>query len=114
MSDYPRDPDAVVRAQMAAMPLFAKPAPSVAGSITSAAAADSLHARTLSRLERVVLAYLASRPDGATDEEMQIGIPMSPSTQRPRRVRLVEKGLVVQQGERRVKSGKNAAVWRLA
>ena len=27
MSDYPRDHDAVMRAQMAAMPLFARPAP---------------------------------------------------------------------------------------
>lgn len=112
MSDYPRDPDAVMRAQMASMPLFSQPAPSVAGSITSATAADSLDAGTLNRLHRVVLEYLATRPGGATDEEMQRGIPMPPSTQRPRRIELVRRGLVVECGTRRTASGRKASVWR--
>lgn len=114
MSDYPRDPDAVMRAQMASMPLFSQPAPSVAGSITSAAAADSLDATTLNRLHRVVLEYLATRAGGATDEEMQRGIPMPPSTQRPRRIELVRRGLVVECGTRRTASGRKASVWRVA
>ena len=95
-------------------PLFARPAPSVAGSVTSAAAADSLDAGTLNRLHRVVLEYLAARPGGATDEEMQRGIPMPPSTQRPRRIELVRRGLVVECGTRRTASGRKASVWRRA
>lgn len=49
---------------------------------------------------------------GATDEEVQRGLGMNPSTQRPRRVELVEAGLVVDSGARReTASGREAVVW---
>lgn len=78
----------------------------------------SIEARTSIRrdkplLRHVVLAYLRGRgPEGATDDEMQEHIPMNPSTQRPRRGELAEKGLIVESGERRpTRTGRRADVW---
>jgi len=49
---------------------------------------------------------------GATDEEVQAVLGINPSTQRPRRVELVERGLVVDSGRRRkTTSGRWACVW---
>ena len=49
---------------------------------------------------------------GATDEEMQLGLGMNPSTQRPRRVELVEMGVIEDsQTQRRTTSGRWAVVW---
>ena len=93
-------------------PLFAQRAPSVNGSVTSAKAADSLDATTLNRLHRQVLAFLEARPDGATDEEMQAGLGMNPSTQRPRRIELARRGLIVESGTRKTASGRMAVVWK--
>jgi hypothetical protein len=60
-----------------------------------------------------VMAFLRQRGDlGATDEEMQLGIPMAPSTQRPRRVELARRGMVVEAGVRKTTSGRNACVWK--
>lgn len=95
-------------------PLFAPRAPSVRGSVTSAAAADSLDSAALNALQRRVLEFLRARPEGATDEEMQRGLGMNPSTQRPRRIELARRGLVVEAGTRRTASGRNASVWRVA
>ena len=95
-------------------PLFARPAPSVRGSITSAAAAESLAPATLTALHRKLLRFLATCLAGATDEEMQTALGMNPSTQRPRRVELQRRGLVVPDGTRRTKSGRMATVWRRA
>jgi hypothetical protein len=52
---------------------------------------------------------------GATDEEMQIALEMNPSTQRPRRVELVDDLLVVHDGGKRRKtmSGREAVVWEV-
>jgi hypothetical protein len=44
---------------------------------------------------------------------MQLGIPMSPSTQRPRRIELVAKGMIVEAGEGKTKSGRRAVKWRV-
>lgn len=109
MSDYYRDPTAT-------LPLFAAPAraPAVQSSVTSMAAADAIGDR-LNTLQRSVVAFLKTRGQhGATDEEMQIGIPMAASTQRPRRIELVRRGLVVEAGTRKTKSGRFATAWRLA
>jgi hypothetical protein len=92
-------------------PLFATRAPSARGSVTSAQAADSLGPATLSALQRRVLALLEATPDGLTDEEMQTRLGMNPSTQRPRRIELVRRGLVVECGTRRTASGRMAVVW---
>ena len=49
---------------------------------------------------------------GATDEELQTLCQMNPSTQRPRRIELVERGLVKDSGERRkTASNRDAVVW---
>jgi hypothetical protein len=94
------------------LPLFTQRAPSVNGSITSAKAADSLGPATLNALQRQVLELLAATPDGLTDEEQQRLLEMNPSTQRPRRIELARRGLVVEAGTRRTASGRMATVWK--
>lgn len=94
-------------------PLFAKPAPAQQHSRTSMQAADSLDAKTLTRLHRLVLDFLRARPDGATDEEIASGLGLNPSTERPRRIELARRGLVAEAGERKTASGRKATVWRL-
>jgi hypothetical protein len=110
MSDYYLD----TAARIADLPLFARRAPSVNGSATSAAAADSLGPQALNAMQRRVLALLEATPDGLTDEEMQTRLGMNPSTQRPRRIELARRGLVVECGTRRTASGRMATVWRAA
>ena len=98
----------------APLPLFAARAPSVNGSATSAAAADSLTPTTLNAMQRRVYEFLRWRgATGATDEEMQRELEMNPSTQRPRRVELARKGLIVESGTRRTTSGRMAGIWRI-
>jgi hypothetical protein len=64
-------------------------------------------------MQRRVYEFLKWRgATGATDEEMQHEIPMPASTQRPRRVELARKGLIVESGTRRTTSGRMAAVWK--
>ncbi|NBX74617.1 MAG: hypothetical protein EBQ89_10030 [Alphaproteobacteria bacterium] len=96
------------------LPLFTQRAPAVNGSITSAQAADSLGPATLNALQRRVLELLQATPGGLTDEEMQTRLGMNPSTQRPRRIELARRGLVVEAGTRRTASGRMATVWRVA
>ena len=64
-------------------------------------------------LRDLVLRYLMARPGaGATDEEIQLGLGLNPSTQRPRRIELVERGVVRDSGlKRQTKSGRRAVVW---
>lgn len=95
-------------------PLFNQRAPSVAGSITSAEAADSMAPPVLNAMQRRVLELLVATPEGLTDEEMQRRLQMNPSTQRPRRIELARRGLVVEAGTRKTASGRNASVWRVA
>jgi DNA-binding IclR family transcriptional regulator len=61
-----------------------------------------------------VLELLQATPDGLTDEEMQKRLGMNPSTQRPRRIELARRGMVVEAGTRKTASGRNASVWRAA
>jgi hypothetical protein len=84
--------------------------PHVAGSATSLAAA--LQVPDLNELHGRLLRLLSK--GGMTDEELQAATDMNPSTQRPRRVELVEKKLVCDsQLRRRTKSNRLAAVWQL-
>ncbi|NBW15924.1 MAG: hypothetical protein EBR82_48865 [Caulobacteraceae bacterium] len=96
------------------LPLFAPRPPSARGSVTSAAAADSLDGETLNAMQRRVLELLQATPGGLTDEEMQTRLGMNPSTQRPRRIELARRGLVVEAGTRKTSSGRWAVVWRVA
>jgi hypothetical protein len=88
----------------------AQRAPSVAGSPTSAAAADAMEPDTLNALQRRVYEFVSSRP--STDEEIADRLEMNPSTVRPRRVELVRRGLIAADGTRATRSGRQAAVWR--
>jgi transcription initiation factor IIE alpha subunit len=65
-------------------------------------------------MQRRVLELLQVTPDGLTDEEMQTRLGMNPSTQRPRRIELARRGMVVEAGTRRTSSGRMAVVWRVA
>lgn len=99
--------------RVADLPLFATRAPSARGSVTSAQAADSLGPATLNAMQRRVLELLRENPHGLTDEEMQRRLGMNPSTQRPRRIELARRGMVVEAGTRRTASGRMAVVWRV-
>jgi hypothetical protein len=92
--------------------LFDAPAPAQAHSPTSKAAARSIEPRT-GTLRGFVLAYIrGAGMNGATDEEMQSALSMNPSTQRPRRIELVEAGFVYDSNRTRpTESGRNAVVW---
>ena len=91
--------------------LFGGEPPHVAGSTTSKKAAQQI-ASPSGVLRQTVLDYL--RKQGPlTDEQMQNGLAMNPSTQRPRRVELVKLGLVEDTNTtRKTASGRKAVVWR--
>ena len=82
------------------------------GSDTSRAAAESV-SEVKGWMRRRVWKALNRRGDrGATDEELQRALRMNPSTERPRRVELVESELVIDSGRRRpTRSGRMAVVW---
>lgn len=64
-------------------------------------------------LRMKVLGYIVARgEDGATDAEIQDVLGIEGSTQRPRRVELVDAGLVKDSGATRAtRKGRRAAVW---
>lgn len=96
--------------QKCELPLFATRAPSVNGSATSAAAADSLAPATLNAMQRRVYEFICWRP--STDEEIANELGMNPSTVRPRRIELARRGLLAEAGKRRTASGRMATVWK--
>lgn len=80
---------------------------------TSRLAALSMYEQA-SNLQRTLLDWLDAK-GGLTDEEMQTITGMPPSTQRPRRVELVRKGIVRDSQQRRqTASGRLAVVWEVA
>lgn len=105
MSDY--------YAQTCPGPLFARPAPAQQHSVTSMAAADSMNRSTLNRLQRLIYDYVSDQPGGATDEEIAAACGLNPSTERPRRIELQRRGLLVEAGTRKTASGRMACVWRV-
>lgn len=88
--------------------------PFVFDSATSLEAALNGRNRAGMQQERV-LQYLKDRgAQGATDEEIAIALSMNPNTERPRRIELVEKGLVIDTKDQRVtSSGRKATVWAI-
>lgn len=64
----------------------------------------------------MVLAYIAAcGAEGATDEEMQMRIPMAANTQRPRRVELLKAGFIKASDKTRpTLAGDGATVWVIA
>lgn len=86
-------------------------APYQAHSGTSREAASSIRGKS-ARLRESVLEELRSNP--ATDEEIGRILNLEGNTCRPRRVELVDLGLVEDSGQRRkTASGRNAVVWRV-
>ena len=84
----------------------------VVGSETSQRAAEELEGRASKTLRARVYRFLLSCHNGATDEEVQYALDMNPSSQRPRRVELVEAGLVRDAGRTRLtRAGRKAVVW---
>lgn len=76
-----------------------------------AAAARALPKSGTAR-RRVYDRLCAVYPDGRTDDELQDALAMPPNTERPRRVELVELGLVVDSGRTRPsRYGNPAVVW---
>lgn len=91
--------------------------PFVKGSETSADAADSMM-KASGNLRWKVLQFIEKQGlYGATDEEIQEGLDMSPNTQRPRRRELESKGFVCKryrfgdQMKRTTRSGRKAGVY---
>lgn len=86
-------------------------APFQAHSGTSREAASVIKGKT-ARLRELVLEELRRTP--STDEELANALTLSGNTCRPRRVELVELGLVEDSGNRRkTTAGRNAVVWRV-
>ncbi len=80
---------------------------------TSEAAAESAEPNAGTQRRRVFDA-LMDHPLGLTDEQQQNLLAMNPSTQRPRRIELVNAGRVFDSGETRLtRSGRKAVVWRI-
>ncbi len=79
---------------------------------TSRESATKIAVSAISLRTKVHDFIMAARYYGATDEEMQDVMVMNPSTQRPRRIELVEMSLVRDSERvRKTKSGRNAIVW---
>ncbi len=84
--------------------------PHVANSETSQAAAADIK-RSAITLRGLVLDLLRAKGP-LTDEEIQEALSMNPSTQRPRRVELVQKGFAVDSGQTKpTRSGRRAVLW---
>lgn len=83
--------------------------PYVAGSSTSAAAADRIEPVAGSLRGRVLELIRTAGP--ITDQQIAERLRMDPSTARPRRVELQRVGLVRQQGTARTRAGREAALW---
>ena len=89
---------------------FFEEAPYQRHSDTSRAAAEDIE-QSMGRLQARVYAFLAQNGP-ATDEMMQSALGMNPSTQRPRRIELLGKGLVCDSGRRALtKSRRHAFLW---
>ena len=85
--------------------------PHVRHSSTSKAAAKDIKPSAATLRSKLWSWLMAHGP--ATDEEMQLGLPMGQNTQRPRRVELVRMGKVIATGNKsKTKSGKQAIVWQ--
>ena len=86
--------------------------PFVIGSDTSEDAADLARAGAATQRDRVRAAIRAAGEAGRTDEERQLALVLGGSTERPRRIELVERGLIRDSGRRRATStGRQAVIW---
>lgn len=98
------------------MDLFTNPStvstPFVRESETSRLAAEAIKPNA-GTLRAMVYDYIKSRGEsGATDAEMQDALDMRPQTQTPRRIELLQAGLIKNSGAHRpTPRGRKASVW---
>jgi hypothetical protein len=86
--------------------------PYVQGSETSREAAYAIKMSVASLRADVLRFFVARGLPGATDEEVQLGLPLDPNTERPRRIELQRAGyLSKSQRKRRTRAGRWAAVY---
>ena len=93
---------------MNAMPSLFDAPPAQRHSETSVAAAESIKVSAGSMRARVLEA-IAEEP--GTDEEIAQRLGMNPSTERPRRIELVEAHLIRSTRQKKTTSGRWAQVW---
>lgn len=80
-------------------------------SVTSREAAENIRPN-VNKLQSKVYEFIYERGLlGATDQEIQTGLDMNGSTQRPRRVELHIKGMIQAAGSRKSPNGRNSTVW---
>lgn len=86
--------------------------PSIAHSPESRQAAEQIKPNA-GTMRAAVLRFIASRGTrGAIDDEVQLGLGMNPSTERPRRIELYESRLIVKTvSTRKTRTGRSAVVW---
>ena len=96
-----------------------EPSTNIAGKVgrehpeTSKVAAARIRPASGTQRAKVLAKLTAAFPNGMTDEELQDSLAMNPSSQRPRRVELVEQSWIEDSGDRRkTRSGTDAIVWR--
>ena len=90
-----------------------KPGGFVGHTATSRKAFLDVYPKTGTQRRRVLDFVQGQGGYGATDEEIQAGLNMSPNTERPRRVELVEGGWLVDSKQNRLNSaGHECIVWR--
>lgn len=77
---------------------------------TSVEAAQSMEGKTDSARRKVLEAIQSERESGMTDEEITHSTWLPANTARPRRIELVEMGLVVDSGRTRLTHSKRKAV----
>lgn len=71
--------------------------------------------RTGTWRRKVLQAFVHYESGGLTDDEVQEFLNMNPSTERPRRIELVEMGWLADSGlRRRTQGGREAVVWVLS
>lgn len=86
--------------------------PFVQGSDTSKAAAVSMGKAAKQMRQQVLECIQLLGP--MTDEQVQDLLKMNPSTERPRRIELVQLGLVLPYGKSTTRSGRVAITWKVA
>lgn len=92
------------------LPLFMREAPHSGPKTSRDAAADIR--KHLPALEGKVLVFIAGRPEGATNDEIETALGLIGSTVRPRVVELRARGLVRDSGKtRKTRTGRAAIVW---
>ena len=75
-------------------------------------AAIAIEPSSRSLRDQVLACLMKAGAYGLTDDEMQTALDMNPSTQRPRRIELLNQGKIYRaEITRKTRSGRSAAVW---